>query len=155
MAISYDLELSPEQVARQLLDVARREKLLDAPVTPEQILRDGAVTPLHTWIRVYERKPAAWAPVITDLGITPTVAAGFSLHKHDKIAEQQDDMIRLSAGLLEHVPGDALLSGMDTIWLLRRNGALTVNEQDDIWPPRRLAVLRQPYRRATQTFAED
>ncbi|MDT7797847.1 MAG: hypothetical protein QOI78_1280 [Actinomycetota bacterium] len=92
--------------------------------------------------------------MVTDLGITPTVAAGFSLYKQDKIAEQQDDMIRLVAGLLQDVPGDALLSGMDTIWLLRPNGDLTVNEQDDIWPPRRRAALRQPYRRATETFAE-
>ncbi|MFG1642133.1 SitI3 family protein [Amycolatopsis sp. NPDC049252] len=159
MAIAYDLELatalSPERVARRLLDVARREQLFDAPVTPEQIRQDGAVTQLRTWIRVYERHPAAWAPVVTELGITPTVAAGFSLYKHDKIAEQQDDMIRLVAGLLKDVPGDALLSGMDTIWLLRRNSDLTVNEQDDIWPPRRLAALPQLYRRATQTFAGD
>jgi len=158
MALSYDLEmataLSPDQVARELLDAARPVGLFDASVTAEQILREGAVTPLRTWIRIYERKPAAWAPVVTDLGITPTVAAGFSLYKHDKISDQQDDMIRLVSGLLDRIPGDALLSGMDTIWLLRRNGDLTVNEQDDIWPPRRLAALLQPYRRATHTYAE-
>lgn len=159
MAISYDLEmataLSPEQVARKLLDAARPWELFDASVTSEQILHDGAVTPLRTWIRIYERKPAAWAPMVTDLGVTPTVAAGFSLYKNDRISEQQDDMIRLASGLLERVPGDALLSGLDTIWLLRRNGDLTVNEQDDIWPPRRLAALQQPYRRATHTFSEN
>src|SRR5436309_1731532 len=147
MAVSYDLEmataLSPDQVARELLDAARLLGLFDASVTAEQILRDGAVTPLRTWIRIYERRPAAWAPVVTDLGITPTVAAGFGLYKHDKIPEQQDDMIRLVAALLERIPGDALLSGMDTIWLLRRNGDLTANEQDDSWPPHRLALLPQ------------
>ena len=66
MAISYDLEMattsSLEQVARELLDIGRPLALFDASVSPEQVLRDGAVTPLRTWVRGYERKPVPWAP---------------------------------------------------------------------------------------------
>lgn len=159
MAISYDLELATslllEQVAREVLDVGRSVGLFDASVTAEQVLRDGAVTPLRTWTRAYERKPAAWAPIVTDFGITPTVAVGFSLYKHDKISEQQDAMVRLVSGLLDQVAGDAALSGMDVIWLMRRNGELTLNERDDIWPGHRLAVMHQSYRRETQSFSEE
>ncbi|WIY04575.1 SitI3 family protein [Amycolatopsis mongoliensis] len=151
MALSYDLEVatssSLEQVARELLDIGRPLELFDASVTPEQLFRDGAVTPLRTWTRVYERNPATWAPIVTDFGITPTVAVGFSLYKHDKIPEQQDDMIRLVSGLVDRIAGDAVFSGMDVIWLMRRRGELTLNERDDIWPEHRLAAVRQAYRR--------
>ncbi|MGW4521180.1 SitI3 family protein [Amycolatopsis sp. NPDC004378] len=159
MAISYDLEMattsSPEQVARELLNVGRPLALFDASVSPEQVLRDGAVTTLRTWVRVYERKPAPWAPVVTDFGITPTVAVGFSLYKHAKVSEQQDDMVRLVSGLLDRIKGDAVLSGMDVIWLMRRNGELTLNERDDIWPAHRLATVHQVYRRETKSFSEE
>ncbi|MEU4249561.1 SitI3 family protein [Amycolatopsis sp. NPDC026612] len=159
MAISYDLEMgtssSLEQVALALLDVGRPLGLFEEAVTPAQLTRDGAVTPLRTWIRVYERTPAPWAPVVTDFGITPTVAIGFGIHKHDKIPEQQDDLVRLSAGLLDRITGDALLSGMDTLWLMRRGGELILNARDDIWPERRLAVVHQPYRREALAFSEE
>ena len=159
MAISYDLEMatssSPKQVARELLTVGRPLELFDASATPDQVSHDGAVTPLRTWVRVYERKPATWAPIVTDFGITPTVAIGFSLYKHNKIAEQQDDMVRLVSGLLDRITGDAVLSGMDIIWLMRRNGELTLNERGDIWPEHRLAAVRQAYRRETKSFSEE
>lgn len=159
MAISYDLEMatssSLEQVARELLTVGRPSDLFDASVTPDQVAHDGAVTPLRTWTRVYERKPAAWAPIVTDFGIAPTVAIGFSIYKHDMIPEQQDDMVRLVSGLLDRIAGDAVFSGMDVIWLMRRNGELTLNERDDIWPGHRLAVMHQAYRRETQSFSEE
>ena len=158
MAISYDLEMvtssSPEQVARELLTVGRSLELFDASVTPGQVSRDGTVTPLRTWVRVYERRPAAWAPIVTDFGITPTVAVGFSLYKHDKIPEQQDAMVRVVSGLLERINGDAVFSGMDVIWLMRRKGELTLNERDDIWPTHRLGSVHQAYRRETKAFAE-
>jgi hypothetical protein len=159
MAISYDLEMatssSLEQVARALLDVGRPLELFEESVTPEQISRDGAVTPLRTWVRVYERNPAPWSPLVTDFGITPTVAIGFSIYKHERIPEQQDDLVRLATGLLDKVTGDAVLSGMETIWLMRRAGELSVNERDDLWSEHRLATLHQPYRRDTLAFAEE
>jgi hypothetical protein len=159
MAISYDLEMatpsSLEQVARALLDIGRPLAFFEGSVTPDQVSRDGAVTPLRTWVRVYERNPAPWSPLVTDFGISPTVAIGFSIYKHDRISEQQDDLVRLAAGLLDSVPGDAVLSGMETIWLMRRDGELTLNERDEIWPEQRLATLHRPYRREALAFSED
>ncbi|MDX3190277.1 SitI3 family protein [Streptomyces sp. MN03-5084-2B] len=159
MAIFYDLEMatssSPEQVARALLEVGSPLQLFEGSATAEQVTCDGAVTPLRTWVRVYERHTAPWSPLVTDFGITPTVAVGFSLYKHDHIPEQQDDLVRVATGLLDRVIGDTVLSGMETIWLMRRHGELTLNERDDIWPERRLATLRQPYRRKTLAFSED
>ncbi|WP_410563073.1 SitI3 family protein [Amycolatopsis sp. cmx-4-61] len=158
MAISYDLEIatssSLEQVARALLDVARPLELFEDSVTPEQVVRDGAATALRTWVRVYERSSAPWSPLVTDFGITPTVAIGFSIYKHDRIPEQQDDLVRLSAGLLAGIAGDAMLSGLDTIWLMRRGDQLIVNERDDIWSEHRLAALPQPYRHEVLAFSE-
>lgn len=159
MALSYDFEIatptSLEQVACALLDVGRPLSLFEASITPEQVSRDGAVTPRGMWVRTYERRPAPWSPLVTDFGITPTAAIGFSLYKHDRIAEQQDDLVRVVTGLLDRLTGDAVLSGMETIWLMRRDGELLLNERDDIWPERRLAALHQAYRRDTLAFAEE
>ncbi|WUS42949.1 SitI3 family protein [Kitasatospora sp. NBC_01250] len=67
--------------------------------------------------------------------------------------EQQDDMVRLASGLLERVQGDAVLNFQsEVIWLLRRDGDLSLNEQEDIWPRQRLAAVSQPFRRATYTY---
>jgi hypothetical protein len=159
MTISYRLEIATPlplvQVARELVEVARLWGLFDPSVSPERVREDGAVTNLETWVRVYDATPESWYSIVTDLGITPTVGIGFQLHKHDKIFEQQDDLVRLASGVLDRIPGDALLSGMEQIWLMRRDGDLSVNESDEIWPPHRLAALRQPYHRATHTFAEE
>lgn len=160
MAISYDLDmatLSPvAQVGRELHDAARAIGLFDASVTPEQVLNEGAVTGLGTWIRVYEPDSRPWDPVITNFGFTPTVSVVFRLDKESEISDQEDDMIRLVSDLLERVPGDAVLNrAYEQIWLLRRSGDLSVSERTDIWPPHRLAALSQHYRRATYTFAEE
>ncbi len=159
MALSYDLDLatssSPEQVARAVLDVGRPSGLFQGAATPEQLSTDGAVTPLKTWVRVYERTAAPWSPLVTDFGITPTVAVGFGIYKHERIPEQQDDLVRVATGLLDRVTGDAMLSGMDTIWLIRRDGELILNDRADIWPEHRLATVRLPYRRKALAFSED
>ncbi|MEC3974308.1 SitI3 family protein [Amycolatopsis sp. H20-H5] len=159
MAIEYDLEmvtaLSPQQLASELLDAAEPMRLFETSVSSEQLAGDGAATTLSTWIQTYAAAPQPWAPIVTDLGITPTVAIGFRLGKNDELTEQRDDMVRLTAAVLERVVGDAVLSGMDVIWLVRQDGDLSVNERDDLWSPRRLAELRQPYRRATRTYADE
>lgn len=79
----------------------------------------------------------------------------FRLDKESRISNQQDDVIRLTSGVLRRIPGDAVLHfQFETIWLLRRDGEVTVSEQEDLWPPHRLAILGQPARRVTHTFAE-
>jgi hypothetical protein len=159
MAISYTLDMATSspaaQVARELHDAARTIGPFDASVTPEQVLDEGAVTGLGTWIRVVEARPQPWNSVITDLGFTPTVLVAFRLDKEGEISDQEDDMIRLVSSLLDRIPGDAVLTDFDNIWLLRRGGDLSVSEQADLWPPHRLAALSQRYRRATHAFAEE
>jgi hypothetical protein len=94
--------------------------------------------------------------VVTDLGITPSVRVAFVFDKEADLAGQEDDVIKVVAGLLQQVPGDAVLLYHDEIiWLLRRGDDLSLNERNDLWPPRRLAVVSQPYRRATRVFSEE
>jgi len=128
--------------------------MFDTSVGPEDLLADGALTRFRTWVKVYEPNPPPWHAVTSDLGFTPTVSVGFRFDKFTDMSEQDDDMVRLVSGLLDRVPGDAVLHfQLEKIWLLRRDGDLSVSEDPNIWPQHRLAALSQPYRRATHTFS--
>ncbi|GDY34086.1 SitI3 family protein [Gandjariella thermophila] len=158
MAIVYYLDMATpftaEQVALELYDSAQTIGLFDESVTVEKILKEGAVTKLWTWIKVTGIQPQPWNVIITDLGFTPTVSVAFRRNNQEKTSQQEDDMVRIVDRLLVRVPGDLVLHwDFEEIWLLRRGGELTVSEDDDIWPPERLAVLTQPYHRATHTFS--
>lgn len=160
MALDYHLEMatavSAAEVAGALCEVARPLGLFGAQEIPERVLGDGVVSATGTWIRAGGQKPGPrpWDPVISDLGITPTVWVMFRLGKWHDCCDQQDAMIRLVDGLLGRVRGDAVLHFQsEQIWLLRRGDDLSLSEQDDIWPPRRLAAVTRPYRRATHAFA--
>ncbi|MGG2463192.1 SitI3 family protein [Streptomyces sp. RGM 3693] len=162
MAISYSLDIAAEktvvQVAWHLCDVARSTGTFDASVTPEALLEEGAVTGSGMWISVGEDRPMPWGhPVTLDLGFTPTASVRFRLDgRRGEPSDQQDEMIRLTSGLLGRVTGDAVLHfQFEDIWLLRRGAELSLNERDDLWPPARLAVVSQPYRRATHAFSEE
>jgi hypothetical protein len=160
MALTFSLDLatpaSTVAVSRALHEAAREAELFDTSVTPEQLLDKGAVTTTGTWTRVIEASPKPWHPIITDLGFTPTVAVVFRLDKENNIAGQQDDVVRFTSGILTRIAGDAVLHReLETIWLLRRNGEISISEQDDLWPSRRIAALSLPYRRATYAFAEE
>ena len=107
-----------------------------------------------TRIQVVDANPRPWNAVIEDLGFTPTVRVEFRLDKFTDMSDQKDDMIRLVSDLLDRIPGDAVLHFQyEQIWLLRRNGELSLSEQDDIWPSQRLAAVHQPFRRATYAFS--
>jgi hypothetical protein len=159
MAISYSLDIATSvpaaEVARALHEVGGAARVLDDSVAAKAILDEGTTTRFGTWVRVVEATPRPWHPVITDLGFTPTVSVVFRLDKESKIADQQDDMVRVTSGVLSRIPGDAVLhQELETIWLLRRDNEVTVSEQDDLWPTARLAILGHSARRATHTFAQ-
>ncbi|MFK0288715.1 SitI3 family protein [Streptomyces sp. NPDC090499] len=159
MAISYSLEMATplpaEQLGCELISVGKAAGLFDASVTPDLVLGEGAATERGTWTRVRDASPEPWHPVITDLGFTPTVSVTFRFKKQD-LSSQDDDMIRLVSGLLERVHGDAVLHfQFESIWLLRRGTDLSLSEDDDLWPSHRLALVFQPYVRATHTFSEE
>jgi hypothetical protein len=160
MAISYSFAISTRstaaQVASALHGLAQPSGLLSAPVTPESLITDGAVTAAGTRLHVREPKFQPWNSVVTDLGFIPTVSVTFRLDKDSDSGSQQDDMVWLVSGLLSQFPGDAVLHFQyENIWLLRRAGNLFLNERDDLWPPRRLALMPPPYGRATYYFAEE
>ncbi|SDM25714.1 SitI3 family protein [Allokutzneria albata] len=157
MAISYRLQIATPmpsvEVARVLRDADLQTGLLDDAVPVEQILDEGVLSERGTWVRVTESKPKQWDPVVADLGFTPTASVTFRMGHSHPVHEQQDDMIALTAEVLNRVPGDAVLHfQFEVIWLLRRDGQLTLNERDDIWPPHRLALVDIPYRRETHAF---
>ncbi|MBO4255393.1 SitI3 family protein [Streptomyces griseorubiginosus] len=161
MAIEYDLDcatpVSAKEVAARLEEVGRETGLFDASVTGERLVEEGAATRLGTWIRVVtERPPQPWHPVVTAFGFTPTVTVGFRMAKGVEVADQQDDMIRLVAPLLARVEGDVVLHfQFEVVWLLRKDGELSLSEREDIWPPRRLALVAQPHRRQTHSMDVD
>jgi hypothetical protein len=158
MAIEYSLALgtpfTTAQVAGELQQAAQTLGLFDATVTPELLLDEVGRSRFDTRIQVVDANPRPWNAVIEDLGFTPTVRVEFRLDKVADMANQKDDMIRLVSDLLDRIPGDAVLHFQyEQIWLLRHNGEVTLSEEDDIWPPQRLAAVHQPYRRATQAFS--
>ncbi|MFC1400658.1 MULTISPECIES: SitI3 family protein [Streptacidiphilus] len=160
MAISHSLSLATplptDQVALAVRDIAVSTGLLQVPVEPGEFLDDGVSTNSGTWIRVLEPTVQPWDPLITDLGIRPTVRVAFRLDKTTDLSGQADEIIRLVSQLLAKIPGDAVLQYLfETIWLLRRGNDLTLNEDDDLWPAQRLTLLTQPYRRETYTFSEE
>ncbi|MCP3803943.1 SitI3 family protein [Allokutzneria sp. A3M-2-11 16] len=157
MAISYSLEiatqLSPGEVAHAVREAGRQAALFSDAVTLEQILGDGALAKGGSVVQVMEPLEAPYDVVADDLGFAPTSSVEFQINTSNPVHYQQDDVVALTVGVLKRVPGDAVLHReTETIWLLRRDGELTVNEQDDIWPPHRLALVDIPYRRETHTF---
>lgn len=160
MAIEYDLDIatgsSAAQVAARLSEVGRESGVFDTSVEPEKLMARGtfALSRLGTAVSVLPQPtPHPWHPLVAGLGFVPTVGVGFRLAKDAEVSDQQDDMIRLLAPLLENIDGDAVLHFQyEVIWLLRRNGELSLNERDDIWPPQRLALVTQPYRRETHSM---
>lgn len=160
MSISYSLDMATaqtaSQVARELCSIARTAGLFDESVTPELVLEDGALTTKGTWVRVGKETPKPWNSVAADLGFTPTVWAVFQMGRSSDHSDQQDDMIHLVSGLLDRTPGDAVLHFQsEVIWLLRRGSDVSLNERDELWPPRRLAAVSQPYRRSTYEFSQE
>jgi hypothetical protein len=146
--------LPAARVAGEVHEAGRTVGLFDGAVTPEQLLGEGAITRRHTWIRVSDADPRPWNAVIVDLGFTPTVTVVFRESQRTDMSAQDDDMVLLVSALLDRVPGDAVLHFQsEEIWLLRRGGELSLNEQEEIWPPQRLAAVHQPYRRATHAFS--
>ncbi|MFB8167872.1 SitI3 family protein [Kitasatospora purpeofusca] len=160
MSISHSFNLATPlpaaEVAGALDDIARGIELFDSTAKPEQLLTEGVDTGFGTRVRVFAAHPKPWNPLITDLGITPTVSVTFRLDKTDNLSGQEDDIVRLVSGLLTRLPGDAVLQyHYEVVWLLRRGGELSLDERDDLWTPARLAAVPQPYRRETHAFSEE
>ena len=156
MAIEFALEICTPLAAPQIADVVvgitRDLALTDPAVTPQDLL-DGALTVRGTWIRIRDKKPEPWHTIPTELGFTPTIFIRFRMSKVDDILAQQDDMVRITARILEAVPGDAVLHReLETGWLVRKGGVVSLNERTDLWTAERLAMMPQPYQRESITL---
>ncbi|MEU5692459.1 SitI3 family protein [Actinosynnema sp. NPDC020468] len=153
MAISYSLEIAAP--AADVARVLRAAGSFAPEVTAETLLTAGAATTDGPWVRVVEPTPKPWHPVITDLGFTPTASVALRLDKSEDVPAQQDSVVRLASAVLVALPGDAVLHReLESIWLLRRAGSVTANEDHELLPPQRLAYLGVPYVRETHAFAE-
>lgn len=159
MATDYRLWIgtreSGRRVAEVLLHAGITNRVLDPSVTVDQLL-DGWSTVRRTWLRVLERTPRYPYNVVEDsFGFVPTVSVGFRESLREEQLPQLDDMIRLVAALLDQIPGDAVLynDAEDEVWLLRRNGELSVRDNPEYLPERRLALLTPPFRRETHRFS--
>lgn len=158
MSVSYTLEMvtpsSLVDIAGRVLRLGTDHGVFEQPTTREQVL-EGTGGKLGTWIRAIDAKPGPWNPVVEDLGITSTVSVLFWLGKQQSVHLQQDDMIRVVAGLLVELPFDAVLHmHREFIWLMRRRRELVLNDRDDLWTPPRLAMIQSSYRRAVLAFKE-
>jgi len=156
MAIEYSLNISTtqsaEDIARSLRAAALEMDLIPSSTTDADIL-NGTVTATETWIRVSEQRPNPFNPVVTDFDFSPTVVVWFRMGKETSISLQQDKMIRLVTALLALDESDAILHReYEDIWLLRKNGELTLSNSSDSWTPSRLTSVTTPYERVTHIF---
>ncbi len=84
-------------------------------------------------------------------GFAPAVAVYFGLSRAGDFEAQETAVLRLVLAVLARIPGEALLHvAHEEVWLLRRDGLLTVD--DRLWRPDRLALLDQPHERAQLAF---
>lgn len=147
MAIEYSLELNgtdPKRIsdlfaraataaglAGQELDFGASGAVLDSGV----LVVASAATPLPF--------PD---PVEQELGVTPTVHVLFRFDKDTDWAKQRHDMVRLVSAVLREIRGDVVLAfAGEIVWLLRRNGQLTISNRDDFWTPDVVELLPHPY----------
>ncbi|WP_433197395.1 SitI3 family protein [Nocardia sp. CA-107356] len=147
---------SVEDFAHTVIEVARSKEVIDTEPPAEFLIRQGILTRYGTWIRVAVSVPSRWGdPVEENFGFTPTVLVRFEYGKDMPTSTQGDDMVRVVSGLLERIDGDALLylEDSESVWLLRRNGDLSLKPDELVWDPTRLAMITLPYRREDFHFS--
>lgn len=159
MSLSYDFELATpapaDAVARDVLSTVEEADLIASGHTADELTGPGIELLSGTTVQVGHANPTPIDPVVTDLGLSPTVFVEFRLEKSE-VERQDDEMVRVVDALLHKVSGDAVLTfGGDVILLVRRNGALTVTDDDEFWPPARLALLGHHHTRGPLKFADE
>ncbi|GGS23019.1 SitI3 family protein [Actinokineospora fastidiosa] len=148
MSITYKLELGAPVAPKAVVSamVAAGSGAVDRHEGTKGTLRGGG------WFDVDVAEYDPPDPVEEQFGFAPTIEAYFGLSKTGDFEAQETDAFRLVVAVLAAIPGDALLHfEHDEVWLLRRNGELTVN--DSLWKPAQLALLPWPYQRAHLAFS--
>lgn len=155
MALDYYLRIATDWsaagVGRVVRETAESHGMIGSPNTLDG---KGDTIALGMGIWVVASRPASEHSTSTMLGLAPsTVVVVFSVYKGgawEDTEAQEDAMVGIVAGVLAAVPGDAFLdSDYEVLWLVRRGDDLSLHEDDRVWTPRRLAMITQPFRRAT------
>jgi hypothetical protein len=90
-------------------------------------------------------------PIEDQFGFAPTVQVYFGLSRSAGFDAQEADVLRLSLGVLDRIQGDALLNfQFIELWMLRKDGKLTIN--DELWKPEYRALIKQPYEAASLSW---
>lgn len=162
MTTIYQLEIaapaSPaDHVARVVRDAATATRAAE-DVDPADLLHGNVTLPSGLWLYVApldEEDIDEPDQIATDFGVHRTVSVGLQLNGAEDPEPQMRDMLTVVFGVLDRLPGDALLHlEYEEAWLLRRSGRLVVNAADDVWHPDLLALVPQPYERATLQFSD-
>jgi hypothetical protein len=162
MSQIYYLELTEaatpiDQLARDLHAVAVAAGLLADDTPPEAFAE--SVVPLPGGVMVDVSTPLRRGPdqFTTDFGIERAARVEFQVDGSRDFAPQLHDVLAVTTGLLDRLAADAdavLHFEYDVVWLLRRDGRLYLNEDDDLWRPDRVALITQPYERAPLAFSD-
>ncbi|QIS10349.1 SitI3 family protein [Nocardia arthritidis] len=160
MALEYVFKIatqvSVDEFSDTLIDIANALDILETESSAVALQSDGIRTHLGTWVKVGMATPSRWGdPVAEDFGFSPTLFARFRYGKNSPTSTQGDDLVKIVAGLLGRVPGDALLylEGSEKLWLLRRDGDLSLSEDEDVWDAGRLDSIHMPYSRKNYFFS--
>jgi len=142
MAIEYGFELGGPATADQVAGI-----LADAATSLADDEPGGSGLRLRSGVRVVttgSTPPPFPDPVEQEFGFAPAVHVLFRFDKFTDPLAQREDMTRLVVALLRSVPTDAVLTfESEIVWLLRRNGQLTISERGDFWTPDMVALLPQ------------
>ncbi|MFE9328505.1 SitI3 family protein [Nocardia sp. NPDC052278] len=160
MAIEYTLDLAatatPTQVAEALMSSAPKGQLFDPGVTIDRVLSGVVTTVRGLWIGVGQQHSLETEILTSGFRFTPTLWTHFRFEKFKDFPDQTDDMITLTSAVLTRIPGDAVLHCQgDTIWLVRHDGEIFVNESEELWPSSRLVLLSRPYRRQNYMWDDE
>jgi hypothetical protein len=157
MSVTLNLDLATTSSAQSVAETLREVAIGTGELPPETTVAEllsGADTASGMWTCVNAVNPPSWNSVRTDFGMDPTVSVEFALGKSGDVEAQLDHIVRLVAGVLAEVAGDAVLHrDFESVLLLRQGATVRISDRDDEWPASRLAAIGQPYSRAGLGFA--
>jgi len=93
-------------------------------------------------------------PFVADFGMARAATVDFNYDsQHEGFERQHEELLRIVFGLLEVIPGDAVLHyEFFVVHLARLGGRLVLSDAEDLWPPEELVRVPAPYERAPLAF---
>lgn len=150
MAIEYGLDINginPERISDLFARAVTAAGLADQELS---FGGSGAVLDSGVLVIVSAASPLPFPdPIEQALGVTPTTDVLFRFDKDTDPARQRHDMVLLASAVMRETPRDVvLLFAGEIVWLVRKNGHLTINDEDEFWIPEVVELLPRPYDRA-------